>query len=89
MTLQELMNINPEAYKYKRSAAPSRHKWQLNDIFPINYILYTHNFYSNVRPRTSSFELDAVLFVKICAAISKPWQVKHEINTEIGITVFC
>ena len=28
-----------------------------------------------------------MLFVKICAAISKPWKVKHEINNEIGI--FC
>ena len=29
-------NINAEAYKYKRSAAPSRTKWRLNDIIAIN-----------------------------------------------------
>ena len=56
MTSHDLMNINPEAYKYTRSAAPSRSKWQLIDIIPINYIIYTHNFYTNGKPRISAFQ---------------------------------
>ena len=55
MTSHDLININPEAYKYKRSAAPSRRKWQLNDIIPINYKIYTHNFYISGKPRISAF----------------------------------
>ena len=51
--------INPEAYKYTRSAAPSRSKWRLIDIIPIKYINYTHNFYTNEKPRISAFQLYA------------------------------
>ena len=29
-----------------------------------------------------------ILSVKICVAISKPWQVKLEINNKIGVMVF-
>ena len=50
------MNINPEAYKYTRSAAPSSSKWRINDIIPINYIICTHNFYTNGKPRISAFQ---------------------------------
>ena len=52
-----LMNINPEAYKHKRSNAPSRSMWLLNDIIPI---IYTHNVYSDGKPRISSFQLYTV-----------------------------
>ena len=50
MTSHDLMNINREAYKYTRSAAPSRNKWRLIDVIAINYIVYTHNVYSNGEP---------------------------------------
>ena len=62
MTSHDLININAEAYKYKRSAAPSRtrSKWRLNDIIAINYIIYTHNFYTVKKPRISVFQLYAV-----------------------------
>ena len=56
MTSHDLMNINPEAYKYTCSAVPSRSKCRLNDIIPINYIIYTHNFYTNGKPRISAFQ---------------------------------
>ena len=78
------MNINPEAYKFKVSDTPSRSMWQLNDIIPIFYIIYSHNFYTGGKPR---FSLQ-LLSVKICAAVSKLWQVQHETNIEIGITFF-
>ena len=58
MTSHDLVNINPEAY-YMRSAAPSRSKWRLIDIIPINYIIYTHNFYTSGKPRISAFQLYA------------------------------
>ena len=54
MTSHDLMNINPEAYT--RSAAPSRSTWRLIDIIPINYIIYTHNFYTSGKPRICSFQ---------------------------------
>ena len=60
MTSHDLININAEAYKYKRSAAPSRTKWRLNDIITINYIIYTHNFYTVEKPRISAFQSYAV-----------------------------
>ena len=47
------MNINPGAYK--REDAPSRRMWQLNDIIPIIYILYSHNFYTDGKLRISTF----------------------------------
>ena len=56
MTSHDLMNINTEAYKYTRSAAPSRSKWRLIDIIAINYIIYTYNFYTNGKPRISAFQ---------------------------------
>ena len=70
-----------EVYKYTRSAAPSKSKWRLIDIIPINYMIYTHNFYTNGKPRISA--LNHMLPVKICPAIPKPWQVEHEINNKI------
>ena len=79
MTSHDLMNINPEAYKYTRSAAPSRSKWRLIDIIPINYIIYTHNFYTN-ESLQESLLFNHRLPVKIRPAIPKPWQVEHEIN---------
>ena len=60
MTSHDLININAEAYKYKRSAAPRRTKWRLNDIIAINYIIYKHNFYTVKKPRISAFQLYAV-----------------------------
>ena len=56
MTSHDLMNINPEAYKYTRSAAPIRSKRRLIDIIPMKYIIYTHNFYTNGKPRISAFQ---------------------------------
>ena len=56
MTSHDLMNINSEADRYTRSAAPNRNKMQLIDIIPINYIIYTHNFYTNGKPRISAFQ---------------------------------
>ena len=56
MTSHDFMNIISEADKYKRSAAPSKSKMQLIDIIPINYIIYTHNFYTNGKPRISAFQ---------------------------------
>ena len=86
MTSHDLMNINPEAYKYMRSAAPSRSKWQLNDIIPINYIIYKHNFI--LIESQESLLFNHMLPVKIHPAIPKPWQVEHEINNKIGVTFF-
>ena len=59
MTSHDLININAEAYKCKRSAAPSRSKGRLNDIIPIKYIIYTHNFYTNEKQKIFSFQLYA------------------------------
>ena len=56
MMSHDLMNINPEAYKYMRSVARSRSKWQLIDIITINYIIFTHNIYTNEKPRISAFQ---------------------------------
>ena len=56
MTSHDLMNINSEADKYTHSGAPNRSKMQLIDIFLINYIIYTHNFYINGKPRISAFQ---------------------------------
>ena len=56
MTSHDLMNINPKAYKYTLSAAPSRSKWRLIDIIPINYMIYTHNFDTVGKPRISAFQ---------------------------------
>ena len=56
MTSHDLMNINPEDDNYTRSAVPSRSKWRLNYIIPINYIIYTHNFYTNGKPRISALQ---------------------------------
>ena len=56
MTSHDLVNINPEAYKYTHSVAPSRSKWRLIGIIPINYIIYTHNFYTNGKPRNAAFQ---------------------------------
>ena len=50
MTSNDLININPEALSC------TKQKWQLNDIIPINYIIYTHNFYINEMPRISAFQ---------------------------------
>ena len=36
--------------------SPSRSKWRLIDIIAINYIIYTHNFYTNGKPRIASFQ---------------------------------
>ena len=83
MTSHDLMNINSEADKYTRSAAPNRSKMQLIDIIAINYIIYT---------QTESQEsqlFNHMLTVKIRPAIPKPWQVEHEINNKIGVTFFC
>ena len=55
----DLMKNNLEAYKYTRSAAPSRSKWRLIDIIAINCIICTHNFYTNGKPRISAFQLYA------------------------------
>ena len=48
MISHNLMNINLEAYKH--SDAPSRSMWRLNDIIPIIFIIYTHNFYTDGKP---------------------------------------
>ena len=56
MTSHNLMNINPEAYKYTCSSTPSRSKWRLIDIIPINYIISTHNFYTNGKLRIAAFQ---------------------------------
>ena len=56
MTSHDLMNINSEADKYTHSAVPSRSKMLSIDIIPINYIIYTHNFYTNGKPRISAFQ---------------------------------
>ena len=56
MTSHDLMNVNPEAYKYMRSVPPSRSKWRIIDIIAINYIIYTHNFYTDGKPRISAFQ---------------------------------
>ena len=87
MTSHDLMNINPEAYKYTRSSAPSRSKWRLIDIIPINYIIYTHNFYTNGKLRISLL-FNHMLLVKIRPANSKPRKVEHEINNQIGVMFF-
>ena len=52
----DLMNINPEAYKYTCSSAPSRSKWRLIDIFTINHTIYIHNIYINGKLRISAFQ---------------------------------
>ena len=70
MTSHNLMNINPEAYKYTRSAARSRSKWRLFDIIPINYIIYTHNF--TLMESRESLLSNHMLPVKIRPAIPKP-----------------
>ena len=78
MTSHDLMNINSEADKYTRSAAPNRSRMQLIDIIQINFtlmesqesLLFNHMLPGMIRP-----------------AIPKPWQVEHEINNKIG--VFC
>ena len=59
MTSHDIININPEAYKYKSSASCTKQKWRLNDIIPINYIINTHNFYTNENPRISASQLYA------------------------------
>ena len=59
MTSYDLININPEAYKCMHSAAPNKSKWRLIDIIPINYIIYTPNFYTNGKPRISAFQPNA------------------------------
>ena len=59
MTSHNLMNINPEAYKYTPSVAPSRSKWRLIDIIIKNYAIYTQNFYTNEKPRISASQLYA------------------------------
>ena len=80
MTSHDLVNyINPEAYKYKCSPAPTRSKFRLNGIIPIIYMIDTHNFCTNGKPRISAFQV---------AYMPKPWQVKHEINIEIGVMFF-
>ena len=56
MTSHDLINIIPEVYKYTHSAAPSRSKWRINDIIPKNYIISTHNFYTNGKPGISAFQ---------------------------------
>ena len=76
------MNINPEAYKYTRSAAPSRSKWRLIDIFPINYIIYTHNFHTESQ---ESLLFNHMPSVKIRLDIPKLWQVEHELNNKTGV----
>ena len=38
--------------------------------------------------RQESLLFNLTLPVKIRAAIPKPWQVQHEINTEIGVNFF-
>ena len=81
------MNINLEAYKYKRSDAQRRTMWQLNDIIPIIYIICTHNFYTHGKPSISGLKL-YVYAAKFCAVILKPWQFQLEINIETGI-FFC
>ena len=80
------MNINPEAYKYTRSAAPSRSKRRLIDIFPINHIIYTHNF--TLMESQESLLFNHMLPVKISPAIRKQWQVEHKINNKIGVMFF-
>ena len=89
MMSHDLMNINPKAYKYTRLAAPSRSKWRLIDIIPINYIVYTHNFYTVMESQESLLFNDNIMLpVKIHPAIPKPWQVIHEINNEMGVMLF-
>ena len=88
MTSHNLMNFNPEAYKYTRSAAPSRSGRRLIDIIPINYIVYTHNFYTNGKQRFRISVFNHMLPVKIRLAIPKPWQVKQEIKNKIAVTFF-
>ena len=56
MTSHDLININPEAYKYTRSVAPSRSKWRLIDTIAIDDKIYTHNFCTNGMPRISAFQ---------------------------------
>ena len=65
MTSHDLMNINPEAYKYTRSAVPSRSKCRLNDIIPINYINFT------LMESQESLLFNHMLPVKIRPAIPK------------------
>ena len=43
MTSHDLMNINPEAFKYTRSAAPSRSNWRLIALFA-NDITRPHEY---------------------------------------------
>ena len=81
MKTRDLMNINPEAYK--RSGAPSRSMWKYNDIIPMIYIHYSHNVYTDGKPRISSFQLYV-----LCQAIPKPWQVQPEINIKIRVEFF-
>ena len=50
MTSHNFMNINFEAYKYKRSDSPSKSMWLLNDIIPIICIINTQNFYTDRKP---------------------------------------
>ena len=57
MTSHDLMNINTEEYKCRHLDAPSRSMWRLYDIMPIIDILYTHNFYTNGKPRIPAFKL--------------------------------
>ena len=87
MTSHDLVNINREVYKYTRSVAPSRSKWRLIDIITTNYIIYTHNFYTNGKPRISSFQPYAAS-KDPSSYFPKLWQVEHEINIKIGVTFF-
>ena len=86
MMSNDLININLEVYKYKSSDVPSRNMWQLHDIISVIYIIYTHNFYIDGKPRISA--LNNMLVAKICPAIPKPLQVQLEINIETGVTFF-
>ena len=50
MMSHDLMNINPQAYKYKHLDAASRGRWWLNDIISIHKL---HNFYTGGKPSSA------------------------------------
>ena len=48
--------------------------------------MYKRNFYTNGRQESLLF--NHMMAEKIRPAIPKPWQVEHEINNKIGVTIF-
>ena len=48
--------------------------------------MYKRNFYTNGKQESLLF--NHMMAEKIRPDIPKPWQVEHEINNKIGVTIF-